>query len=225
MPSSHPSLGCPFSFFLSFSIFCRACRPPIPPLVCMFSHRPVIEKKICPMALACALVYEGLRCEPSHRRLPRHRLTFAPRLRRRPRATGYSAHPHAATLPRAPQRIPQLSRPHKSARNHSVSCSFSGRGVVPFTPSLRHERPKLKRRALDEPEGGTGAATAAAPRVESTTHSSNWRLIMKLAETALWGRQRRPPRGRQRRPPRGIMFSGSHPQGSSDRPVLDSVAE
>ena len=79
-----------------------------------------------------------------------------------------------------------------------IVCSFSGRGVVPFTPSLRHERPKLKRRALDEPEGGTGAATAAAPRVESTTHSSNWRLIMKLAEIALWGRQRRPPRGRQR---------------------------
>ena len=65
--------------------------------------------------------------------------------------------------------------------------------------STRHERPKLKRRALDEPEGGgTGAATAAAPRVESTTHSSNWRPIIKLAEIALWGRQRRPPRGRQR---------------------------
>ena len=44
-----------------------------------------------------------------------------------------------------------------------IYCSFSGRGIVPFTPSLRHERPKLERRALDEPEGGGGGSNGCGP--------------------------------------------------------------
>ena len=52
--------------------------------------------------------------------------------------------------------------------------------------------------ALQVLQYGTEKFSATCASTLSATHSSNWRLIMKLAEIALWGRQRRPPRGRQR---------------------------